>query len=211
MREEIKDGKFRIAGELSKTLETESNPIQKGDEEVNTENCKVINISDRMKKPTTNINNNTDIKLGGVYYARLSGENHIQCGNRPVIVVQNNIGNKFSTNVQVIPLTTSTTKASMPTHVEPPANECGLPLNSIAQCEMQTIIDKSELREYVTKIPSKYMGKIGAKAFINTPALAFMSDTEILRLAGMIREKNRIVKTNVINIRPNPTNPNHAA
>jgi len=198
MREEIKDGKFRIAGELSKTLETESKSVQKGDEEVNTENCKVINISDRMKKPTTNINNNMDIKLGGVYYARLSGENHIQCGNRPVVVVQNNIGNKFSTNVQVIPLTTSKNKATMPTHVELPARECGLPQDSIAQCEMQTIIDKSELREYVTKIPSKYMGRIGSRSLINTPALAFLSDAEILRIMGVVRNKNRIVRN------PNP-------
>lgn len=200
----IMDGKFKVAGEMSRTLETEASLTKKGDERMKVENVKVINITDKIKKTITNINNITDIKLGEVYYARLSGENHIQCGNRPVIVIQNNMGNKFSTNVQVIPLTTSKNKTSMPTHVELPAIECGLPQDSIAQCEMQTIIDKSALREYVTKIPSKYMGKIGSKALINTPSLVFLPDTEILRLMGMIREKNRIVKSNTININPNP-------
>ncbi len=213
MRDNIKtDGKFIIAGELSKVLETNEKSITKGDEKMNVENVKVINIADRIKKPIeeNKITENKiiDVRLGQVYYVDFKGENHIQKGRRPAVIVQNNIGNQYSTNVQVIPLTTSMTKASMPTHVELPANECGLPLNSIAQCEMQTIIDKSELREYVTKLPSKYMGKIGAKAFINTPALAFMSDTEILRLAGMIREKNRIVKLQVVNTNPNPK---HAA
>ena len=204
MREDIKqDGKFRTAGESSKIKELHENNTSKGDAKVNTENCKVINITERRKEVVKE-NQNREVKMGEVRMVDFKGENHIQRGLRPAIIVQNNIGNQFSTNVQVIPLTTSTTKASMPTHVMLPAIECGLAYDSIAQCEMQTIVDKSELREYVTKIPSKYMGKIGSKALINTPALAFMSDTEILRLMGMIREKNRIVRTSTINTAPNP-------
>jgi mRNA interferase MazF len=207
MREDIKqDGKFRIAGELSKTLETlelHENIKLKGDEIMNVENVKVINMADRRKK-TVKDNQIRDVKLGQVYYVTFRGENHIQRGRRPAVVVQNNIGNQHSTNIQVIPLTTSTTKASMPTHVILPANECGLRSDSIAQCEMQTQIDKSQLEEYVTKLPTKYMGKIGSRSLINTPALAFLSDTEILGLMGMIREKNHIVKLNAVKSNPNP-------
>jgi len=48
------------------------------------------------------------------------------------------------------------------------------------------------------------MGKIGAKSLINTPTLAFLSDTEILNLMGLVREKNRLVRTNKNNTNPNP-------
>jgi mRNA interferase MazF len=210
MREDIKrDGKFVLAGELSKVLETEEISIQKGDDEMKVENVKVINITDRMKKPITE-NKITDVKLGQVYYVDFKGENHIQRGRRPAVVVQNNIGNQFSTNVQVIPLTTSTSKASMPTHVFLPANECGLPYDSIAQCEMQTIIDKSELREYVTKLPSRHMGKIGAKALINTPALAFLTDKEIMNILGIVRERNKIIRVVPNNSKPNNFRPTAA-
>jgi len=92
----------------------------------------------------------------------------------------------------------------MPTHVTLPSNECGLPYESVAQCEMQTQVDKSQLEEYITKLPSKYMGKIGAKSLINTPTLAFLSDTEILNLMGLVREKNRLVRNNRKNVNPNP-------
>jgi mRNA interferase MazF len=203
MREDInQDGKFKTAGEISKIITLHENTKKKGDEEMNTKEGKLIQFPERKESVKTN--QIREVKLGQVYYVTFTGENHIQRGRRPAVVVQNNKGNQCSTNLQVIPLTSSKNKASMPTHLFLPADECGLPYDSLAQCEGQTIIDKSQLEEYVTKLPTKYMGKIGSRALINTPALAFLPDTEILRLMGMIREKNRIVKLQTVNTNPNP-------
>lgn len=60
-----------------------------------------------------------DIQRGDIFYCNLGTENRIgneQRGNRPVIVIQNNVGNKFSATVIVVPITSSTTKPNIPTH-----------------------------------------------------------------------------------------------
>ena len=56
--------------------------------------------------------------FGDIYYAKLSGGEHIQHGIRPVVIAQNNIGNQYSPTVEVIPMSSNIMKARyMPTHV----------------------------------------------------------------------------------------------
>jgi mRNA interferase MazF len=81
-----------------------------------------------------------------------------QGGVRPVIVVQNDIGNKYSPGVTVLPLTSSKTKRSLPTHVEIKADEIGLYNDSIIMAEQVRTIDKMRLDFKIADIPT-YMIK----------------------------------------------------
>lgn len=90
-----------------------------------------------------------EILRGEIYMADLSPVyGSEQGGVRPVLVIQNNVGNKFSPTVIIVAITSKLHKAKIPTHVEL-GSLCGLPLNSIALCEQIRTIDKARLKERV--------------------------------------------------------------
>lgn len=90
-----------------------------------------------------------EILRGDIYMADLSPVyGSEQGGVRPVLIVQNNVGNKFSPTVIVVAITSKLHKAKIPTHVELKST-CGLPLNSIALCEQLRTIDKARLKDKV--------------------------------------------------------------
>jgi len=101
----------------------------------------------------------TIIRRGHVWLAdlRIGAIGSEQGEIRPVLVVQNNIGNKFSPTVTVVPLTTKR-KNNLPTHVE--INDSCLPVLSIALVEQIRTIDKSRLIKYIGKLNENIMGKI---------------------------------------------------
>ena len=80
-----------------------------------------------------------------IWFARLPmrEDSHVQGGRRPVIVVSNEVANKYSPIVSVIPLTSKVRKRRLPTHVSLCA--AGLPVRSLALCEQLTVIDKRQL------------------------------------------------------------------
>lgn len=93
-----------------------------------------------------------EIKKGQIYYADLSPVvGSEQGGYRPVVVIQNNIGNKYSPTTIVAVITTRATKAKLPTHywLE---DGCGLPKNSMVELEQIRTIDKSRLKKYIGAI-----------------------------------------------------------
>lgn len=91
---------------------------------------------------------------GEVYYADLSPViGSEQGGMRPVLIVQNDIGNKHAPTTIIAPITSRFTKKPLPTHL--PLSNCGLAKDSIALCEQLRTIDKRRLREK--------MGEIGEK------------------------------------------------
>lgn len=85
---------------------------------------------------------------GEIYFAQLpQGETSEQSGKRPVLIIQNNTGNKHSPTLIVAPLTSSTTKAKLPTHVA--IRGCGLRYPSVVLCEQVVTISKSRLSNRV--------------------------------------------------------------
>ena len=93
-----------------------------------------------------------EIKKGQIYYADLSPVvGSEQGGYRPVVVIQNNIGNKYSPTTIVAVITTRATKAKLPTHYWLEEGS-GLPKNSMVELEQIRTIDKSRLKEYVGAI-----------------------------------------------------------
>ncbi len=99
------------------------------------------------------------VKSGDIFYARLDPViGSEQSGIRPVIVVQNNIGNKFSPTIVIIPITSNISKYKLPTHVI--LENTILNKKSMALVEQIRTLDKSRLIEKITVIGKKDLEKI---------------------------------------------------
>jgi mRNA interferase MazF len=83
-----------------------------------------------------------------------------QGGVRPVLVVQNDIGNKYSPTVIVAAITSQINKAKLPTHVEISASDYGLPKDSVILLEQIRTIDKKRLREKIGYLSAETMKKV---------------------------------------------------
>lgn len=98
------------------------------------------------------------VKRGDVYYADLSPVvGSEQGGVRPVLVVQNDIGNKYSPTVIIAAITSQINKAKLPTHVAITGQEYGLPKDSVILLEQIRTIDKKRLREKVGRFDEEMM------------------------------------------------------
>ena len=93
------------------------------------------------------------VKKGEIYFADLSPViGSEQGGVRPVLVVQNDVGNKYSPTVIVAAVTSQINKAKLPTHVEISAEGHGLSKDSVILLEQLRTIDKKRLRERIGHI-----------------------------------------------------------
>ncbi len=101
------------------------------------------------------------VKRGDIFYADLSPViGSEQGGVRPVLVVQNDIGNKFSPTVIVAAVTSQINKAKLPTHIEISANEFGLSKDSVILAEQVRTVDKRRLREKIGALDEKQMARV---------------------------------------------------
>ncbi|MBM7582545.1 mRNA interferase MazF [Caldicoprobacter guelmensis] len=101
------------------------------------------------------------VRRGEIYYADLSPVvGSEQGGVRPVLIVQNDIGNKYSPTVIVAAITSQINKAKLPTHVELSASEYGLPKDSVILLEQIRTIDKKRLREKICTLSPEVMEKV---------------------------------------------------
>lgn len=89
-----------------------------------------------------------NIKRGDIYYADLSPViGSEQGGIRPVLIIQNDVGNKYSPTVIAAAITSQTDKTKLPTHISVDAGDCGLAKNSVVLLEQVRTIDKKRLKE----------------------------------------------------------------
>jgi mRNA interferase MazF len=102
-----------------------------------------------------------DVKRGFIFYADLSPVvGSEQGGFRPVLVIQNNVGNKYSPTVIVAAITSHIEKAKLPTHVELSAEEHGLEKDSVILLEQVRTIDKQRLQQKITELDEKVMARV---------------------------------------------------
>lgn len=100
------------------------------------------------------------VKKGEIYWCDLSPVvGSEQGGFRPVLIIQNNMGNRFSPTTIVAIITSKSTKANIPTHYWLDTT-CGLPCRSMVECEQLRTIDKSRLKERIGAINSADIQKI---------------------------------------------------
>lgn len=107
-----------------------------------------------------------EIKRREIYYADLSPVvGSEQGGKRPVLIIQNDVGNKHSPTTIVAAITSRKTKVSLPTHVEIQAQ--GLAKDSIVLLEQIRTIDKRRVKEYIGELESSAMQKVDCAIVIS--------------------------------------------
>ena len=103
------------------------------------------------------------VKKGDLFFADLSPVvGSEQGGVRPVLVVQNDVGNKYSPTIIVAAVTSQTSKAKLPTHVELTASQGGLSKNSVVLLEQLRTIDKQRLKERIGSLSDSQMPIVDA-------------------------------------------------
>ena len=101
------------------------------------------------------------IRRGDIYYADLSPVvGSEQGGVRPVLIVQNDVGNRFSPTVIAAAITSQRGKATLPTHILLDSQTTGLSRDSIVLLEQVRTIDKHRLKERMGRLDSGSMGRV---------------------------------------------------
>ena len=100
-------------------------------------------------------------KRGEIYFAQLNPVvGSEQGGIRPVLVVQNDIGNQYSPTTIILAITSQINKAKLPTHVEIDAHTYGLERDSVILAEQIRTIDKSRLKQRIAVLREETMEKV---------------------------------------------------
>lgn len=108
------------------------------------------------------------IRRGDVFYADLSPVvGSEQGGVRPVLVIQNDIGNKYSPTVIIAAVTSQINKAKLPTHIEINGKQYGLPKDSVILLEQVRTIDKRRFIEKICKLDDEMMDKVNEGLMIS--------------------------------------------
>ncbi|WP_058486270.1 type II toxin-antitoxin system PemK/MazF family toxin [Defluviitalea phaphyphila] len=108
------------------------------------------------------------VKRGDVFYADLSPVvGSEQGGVRPVLIVQNDIGNKYSPTVICAAITSQINKAKLPTHIEIDAKSYDLVKDSVVLLEQIRTIDKKRLKEKICHLDQELMSKVNKGLIIS--------------------------------------------
>ncbi len=101
------------------------------------------------------------VKRGDIYYADLSPViGSEQGGIRPVLIIQNDVGNRYSPTVIAAAITSQQDKTKLPTHIKVNADDCGLSKDSIVLLEQVRTIDKQRLKERMGSLSMGAMDKV---------------------------------------------------
>ena len=102
-----------------------------------------------------------NIRRGDIYYADLSPVvGSEQGGLRPVLIVQNDVGNRYSPTVIAAAITSKMTKAKLPTHIDVFASRVGLSKDSVILLEQIRTLDKRRLKEKMGHLDDELMAKV---------------------------------------------------
>lgn len=111
---------------------------------------------------------NVTVKRGDIYYADLSPVvGSEQGGVRPVLIVQNDVGNKYSPTVIAAAITSQKEKAKLPTHIKLESENCGLSRDSVVLLEQIRTIDKKRLKERMGKLDDGSMQMIDQALYVS--------------------------------------------
>jgi mRNA interferase MazF len=107
------------------------------------------------------------VKRGELYYADLSPVvGSEQGGIRPIVIIQNDIGNKYSPTIIAAAITSQMNKAKLPTHIELDTT-CGLPKDSVILAEQLRTLDKKRLRDKIGTLDTVAMEKVNNALMIS--------------------------------------------
>lgn len=108
------------------------------------------------------------VRRGDIFYADLSPViGSEQGGVRPVLVIQNDIGNKYSPTVIVAAITSQINKAKLPTHIEILSEDYGLSKDSVILLEQVRTVDKKRLKEKIGRLDDEQMDLVNDALIIS--------------------------------------------
>ena len=108
------------------------------------------------------------IKRGDIFYADLSPViGSEQGGLRPILILQNDIGNKYSPTVIAAAITSKLNKSKLPTHIELSSLEYGLEKDSVILLEQIRTLDKSRLKEKISSLSYMKMQEVNKAMLIS--------------------------------------------
>ncbi|MGB9944913.1 type II toxin-antitoxin system PemK/MazF family toxin [Bacillus subtilis] len=123
------------------------------------------------------------VKRGDVYFADLSPVvGSEQGGVRPVLVIQNDIGNRFSPTAIVAAITAQIQKAKLPTHVEIDAKRYGFERDSVILLEQIRTIDKQRLTDKITHLDDEMMDKVDEALQISLALIDFLTYLQVAQI-----------------------------
>lgn len=109
-----------------------------------------------------------NVKRGEIYYADLSPVvGSEQGGVRPVLIVQNDVGNKYSPTVIAAAITSQQDKSRLPTHINVNGSMCGLAKDSVVLLEQVRTLDKRRLRERMGNLSGRDMSKVNKALYVS--------------------------------------------
>lgn len=104
-----------------------------------------------------------DMRRGDIYYADLSPVVGCEQGGvRPVLILQNNVGNRYSPTVIVAAITSQMSKSRLPTHIDLPAYKYGLPKDSVVLVEQVRTLDKRRMKSRIGHVDDSCMRRVDA-------------------------------------------------
>ena len=133
-----------------------------------------------------------NVQIGDVYTMRFNGTGSVQSGLRPAVILQNNVGNIYSPNVIVLPMTSQIKKAEQITHVVVYAKDTGLQRDSMVLCENPECVPKCALERYICTLPDGYMAKIAEAHTLATSAISFVRPESLMILWAKAMELNSV-------------------
>lgn len=130
------------------------------------------------KEGGLNLVENIGYKRGSVVLVNLGDrDGSIQFGIRPCVLISNNLNNKFSTVLTVVPLSTSKFKKDLPTHIAITTNNSKIEKDSIALCEQPTLIIKNQIIKELFELDDMLMRNI---------------DVGVMIQLGLLNNNNRV-------------------
>ena len=131
----------------------------------------------------------TSVKRGDIYYADLSPVvGSEQGGMRPVLIIQNDVGNKYSPTVIVAAITSRMGKTKLPTHIDVYADKAGVARNSVVLLEQLRTLDKRRLKEKMGHLEEDVMREIDTAIAVSLGLLPHGARTAAHRTAAPAAE-----------------------
>ena len=124
----------------------------------------------------------SNVRIGEVYMMHFDGHGSEQSGWRPGLVFQNNTGNLHSPNIIALPITSSTKKRYLPTHVFLSAHNTGPKFDSMVLCENPERMSKERIGSFITSMSRNYMASIAEANLLATSAIAFIDREKLLEI-----------------------------
>ena len=134
-------------------------------------------------------------QIGEIYMMTFNGSGSEQCGLRPGLVFQNNVGNAHSPNIIALPLTGAIKKMGQPTHVLLHAQDTGLRMDSVVLCENPERMSKERIGKFITKLSDEDMRKVTKANLLATSAISYLDLESLICIWYVAMELNEGAST----------------